>query len=129
MGDLAAEIMAGCRLMWPGVGRRWRPVWLPGFVSAANLRLVGGAGGAPAGPEAGAGGVAKATSRAWRPPRLAAPDGPAQTRPGLGIQPGPVRHRSPPRLTAGPGSAFGRPGRGSPPSAGASAALVRTWPA
>ena len=29
MGDLAAETMARCRLMWPDVCRRWLPVWLP----------------------------------------------------------------------------------------------------
>jgi hypothetical protein len=38
MGDLAAETMASCRLMWPGVCRRWLPVWLPNLVSAANVR-------------------------------------------------------------------------------------------
>jgi hypothetical protein len=38
MGDLAAETMAGCRLMWPDVCRRWLPVWLPNLVSAANVR-------------------------------------------------------------------------------------------
>src|SRR2546423_5076420 len=40
MGDLtlAAEPMARCRLMLPGVCRRWLPVWLPNLVSAANGR-------------------------------------------------------------------------------------------
>jgi hypothetical protein len=28
MGDLAAQSMAGCRLMWPGVCWCWLPVWL-----------------------------------------------------------------------------------------------------
>jgi hypothetical protein len=28
VGDLAAETLAGCRLMWHGVCRRWLPVWL-----------------------------------------------------------------------------------------------------
>src|SRR6266702_3234329 len=28
MGDLAAQTMAGCRLLWPDVCRRWLPVWL-----------------------------------------------------------------------------------------------------
>jgi hypothetical protein len=37
IGDLAAETMARCRLMWPEVCRRWLPVWLPNLVSAANL--------------------------------------------------------------------------------------------
>jgi hypothetical protein len=39
MGDLAAETMAGCRLVWPGACRRWLPVWLPEV--GAEL-LVGG---------------------------------------------------------------------------------------
>ena len=38
MGDLAAETMARCRLMWPGVCRRWLPFWLPNLVSPANVR-------------------------------------------------------------------------------------------
>ena len=29
MGDLAAQTVAGCRLMWPNTCRRWLPVWLP----------------------------------------------------------------------------------------------------
>jgi hypothetical protein len=29
MGDLAAQTMAGCRLVWPDICRRWLPVWLP----------------------------------------------------------------------------------------------------
>jgi hypothetical protein len=29
MGDLAAETMARCRLVWPGICRHWLPVWLP----------------------------------------------------------------------------------------------------
>jgi hypothetical protein len=37
MGDLAAQTMAGCRLVWPDVCRRWLPVWLPNLVSAANV--------------------------------------------------------------------------------------------
>src|SRR5262245_6319607 len=36
MGDLAAQTMAGCRLMWPGVCGRWLPVWLPTIVGAAS---------------------------------------------------------------------------------------------
>jgi hypothetical protein len=29
MGHLAAQTMAGCRVMWPDTCRRWLPVWLP----------------------------------------------------------------------------------------------------
>src|SRR6478752_522364 len=29
MGNLAAETMARCRLVWPDVCRCWLPVWLP----------------------------------------------------------------------------------------------------
>ena len=29
MGHLAAQTMAGCRLMSPDICRRWLPVWLP----------------------------------------------------------------------------------------------------
>jgi hypothetical protein len=39
MGDLAAETLASCRLMWPDVCRRWLPVWLPG-ISLASLRVM-----------------------------------------------------------------------------------------
>jgi hypothetical protein len=38
MGQLAAETMAGRRLMWPDVCLRWLPVWL--LVSAASVRYV-----------------------------------------------------------------------------------------
>ncbi len=38
IGDLAAENMARCRLVWPGVCGRWLPFWLPNLVSAANVR-------------------------------------------------------------------------------------------
>jgi hypothetical protein len=38
MGDLAAETTAGCRLMRPGVCRRWLPVWLPKIDGARQLR-------------------------------------------------------------------------------------------
>jgi len=41
MGNLAAETMAGCRLMWPDIRRRWLPGWLPNLVSAANVREPG----------------------------------------------------------------------------------------
>ena len=41
MGNLAAETLAGCRLMWPEVCGRWLPVWLPNLVSAANIRKPG----------------------------------------------------------------------------------------
>jgi hypothetical protein len=37
-GDLAAETVAGCRLVSPDACRRWLPVWLPHLVSAANVR-------------------------------------------------------------------------------------------
>ena len=43
MGDLAAETMAGCRLVWRGVCRRWLPVWPPRIGcggSAHVLRLI-----------------------------------------------------------------------------------------
>ncbi len=33
-----AMSVAGRGLAWPGAGGRWLPVWLPGFVSAANLQ-------------------------------------------------------------------------------------------
>ena len=29
MGHLAAQTMAGCRVMWPDTCRRWLPVWPP----------------------------------------------------------------------------------------------------
>jgi hypothetical protein len=29
IGDLPGQIMAGCRLAWPGFSGRWLPVWLP----------------------------------------------------------------------------------------------------
>jgi hypothetical protein len=54
MGDLPAETVAGCRLAWPGVCRRWLPVWLP------NRRLgvlPGEVGDAAGGREATEGGV------------------------------------------------------------------------
>jgi hypothetical protein len=35
-GDLSAETMAGRRLAWPDICRRWLPVWLPHLVSAAQ---------------------------------------------------------------------------------------------
>ena len=38
MGNLAAQTMAGCRLMWPDVCRRWLPVWLPGSADAGGGR-------------------------------------------------------------------------------------------
>jgi hypothetical protein len=38
IGDLAGETMAGYRLTWPDICRRWLPVWLPNLVSAANVR-------------------------------------------------------------------------------------------
>ena len=40
MGDLAAETVARCRLMWPGVCRRWLPVWLPDPASGYSKRRV-----------------------------------------------------------------------------------------
>ena len=38
MGDLAAQTMAGCCLMWPELCRRWLPVWLPTLVSSFRGR-------------------------------------------------------------------------------------------
>jgi hypothetical protein len=37
MGDLAARTMAGCRLMWPHICRRWLPVWLPESTEGAAV--------------------------------------------------------------------------------------------
>jgi hypothetical protein len=34
---LPATTVAGRGLTWPDAGGRWLPVWLPHFVSAANL--------------------------------------------------------------------------------------------
>src|SRR5215831_11594902 len=42
-GHLAAQTMAGCRLMSPDACRRWLPVWLPILVSAAHGRDADGA--------------------------------------------------------------------------------------
>lgn len=36
IGDLAAETMAHCRLVWTGACRHWLPVRLPHLVSSAN---------------------------------------------------------------------------------------------
>jgi hypothetical protein len=38
---LPAMTVAGRGLVWPGAGGRWLPVWLPRFVSAANLQHCG----------------------------------------------------------------------------------------
>lgn len=40
MGDLVAETMAGCCLMWPDACRRWLPVWLHGFVEGGSADAV-----------------------------------------------------------------------------------------
>jgi hypothetical protein len=43
MGDLAAQTVAGCRLMWPDICGRWLPVWLPESTegaAAAAWRLI-----------------------------------------------------------------------------------------
>jgi hypothetical protein len=37
-----AMTVAGRGLAWPDAGGRWLPVWLPGFVSTANLRRTRG---------------------------------------------------------------------------------------
>src|ERR1022692_821730 len=38
MWHLPATTVAGRGLMWPDAGGRWLPVWLPQFVSSANLQ-------------------------------------------------------------------------------------------
>jgi hypothetical protein len=37
MGDLAAQTVAGCRLMWPDICGRWLPVWLPELTEGAAI--------------------------------------------------------------------------------------------
>src|SRR5438034_9542962 len=55
MGNLAAETIAGCRLVWPGVCQRWLPLLLP--IPLAQLTfsvLAAGSGRMPdTGPDQG----------------------------------------------------------------------------